>query len=104
MDKFAAVYFGRDEREGQRDFLLAMNGAEIIQVSKEDVDQWYKEDIERGLPGCENHLVLHGEEEMNRFIYVMRTFFPNKEYKITDDPQSKEFSDWLRKKRNEQTN
>ena len=51
MDKFAAVRFERDEREGQRDFLLAMNGAEIIQVSKEDVDRWYEEDTERDLPG-----------------------------------------------------
>ena len=76
-----------------------MKDSGIIQVSKEDVDRWYEEDTERDLPGCENHLVLHGEEEINRFIYVMRTFFPNKEYKITDDPQSKEFSDWLRKKR-----
>ena len=99
MDKFASVYFGPDEREGQRDFLLAMNGAEIIQISRDQVNDWYNEDVQRGLPGCENHLVLHGEEEVNRFGYVMKTFFPNNEYKITDDPGSKEFKDWLRKKR-----
>lgn len=98
MDRYATVVFTRDEREKQREFLLAMNGAEIIQVSKEDVDEWYKEDTSIGDPGCENHIVLHGDEEVNRFKCVMNTFFPAKEYLITDEPGSKEFKDWLERK------
>ena len=102
MDKFAAVYFGPNEKEGQRDFLLAMNGAEIIQIAKADVDEWYKEDVKLGSPGYLNNLVLHDEEETNRFMYVMNTFFPKKEYKITEEPGSKEFKEWLEKKSHEE--
>ena len=98
MDYFGHVYFGPNEREKQREFLLAMNGAEIIQISKEEVDEWYREDIQHNAPGCDNHFVLHGEEQKKRFGYVMDTFFPNKHYDVTEEPGSKEFSNWLKKK------
>ena len=94
---FAHVFFGRNEKEGQRDFLRALNGAEIIFVSKEEIDEWYNEDVSRDL-GNENHIVLHGEEEKNRFRYIMDTFFPKKEYQITDDPENQSFQNWLKKK------
>ena len=98
MDKYATVNFNRNEREQQRDFLLAMNGAEIIQISREDVENWYKEDTMLNT-GCDNHIVLHDDEEVNRFKYVMQTFFGNKEYKITEEPESEEFKRWIERKK-----
>ena len=97
MDKFARVRFKADEMEQQRDFLLAMNGAEIIQIAKSDVDRWYEEDMRHVTGGYENNLVLHDEEEEKRFQYVMKAFFPDKKYEITDEPRSKEFKSWLEK-------
>lgn len=98
MDYFGHVHFGPDERQRQMDFLLAMNGAEIIQVSREEIRNWYEEDTKHNAPGCDNHFVLHGEEEKNRFKYVMDAFFSDKEYEITEEPGSKEFKEWLEKK------
>ena len=97
-DKYATVVFKHGEREKQREFLLAMNGAELIQVSREDIENWFKEDTSLGDPGCENHIVLHGDEEVNRFAYVMGAFFSNREYLITDAPNSEEFKNWLESK------
>lgn len=104
MDQYATVVFTRDEREKQREFLLAMDGAEIIQISKEDVDRWYKEDSAIGDPGCENHIVLHGDEEVNRFKCVMKTFFPDRNYYISEEPGSKEFKEWLFRRENREKN
>ncbi len=98
MDRYASVSFGRDEKEKQRLFLLAMNGAEIIQVSREDIENWYKEDV-RLNNGCNNRIVLHNDEEVNRFIYVMRTFFEGVPYKIESNPNDEMFKEWLEKKK-----
>lgn len=98
MDYFGHVHFGRDEREQQREFLLAMNGAEIIQISREEIENWYAEDVFHNSPGCDNHVVLHGEAQKNRFRYIMDAFFPKKKYEITEEPGSLEFRNWLEKK------
>lgn len=98
MNYYAHVHFSKQERDQQRSFLQLMNSIEVIQVSQEEIDDWYKEDVERDLPGYNNHLVLHGDEEKDRFRYSMDAFFPLKEYQITDEPGSKEFKEWLEKK------
>ena len=87
MDRYASVSFRADEKEKQRLFLLAMNGAEIIQVSRDDIERWYKEDTEMN-SGCNNRIVLHSDEEVNRFKYVMKTFFEGVKYKI-EQPNGK---------------
>ena len=87
MDKFAKLYFHPGEADLQRQFLLAMNGAEIIQISEEEVDRWYQEELNQEIQaGCENTIVLHNDEEVNRFKYVMRTFFKDRSYDILDEP------------------
>lgn len=102
MDLYASVDFGRDEREKQRLFLLAMNGAEIIQVSRDDIERWYKEDTEMN-SGCNNRIVLHNDEEVNRFKYVMKTFFEGVPYKIESNPNDEMFEAWLEKKKKEKS-
>lgn len=98
MDYYGHVYFEPDEKERQRKFLETMNSAGIIQLSDEELDRIYKDDISTPKLGCDNHFVLHGDEEKNRFRYVMDAFFSDKDYKITEDPASKEFKEWLEKK------
>ena len=100
MDRYAKVSFGRDEKEKQRDFLLAMNGAEIIQVSEEDIDRWYEEDVKINT-GCNNCIVLHSDEEVNRFRNVMKTFFKGVPYKISDDPDNEVFKECIEKSKKE---
>ena len=100
MDRYVRVSFGRDEKEKQRDFLLAMNGAEIIQVSEEDIDRWYEEDVKMNT-GCNNCIVLHNDEEENRFRNVMRTFFKGVPYKISDDPDNEVFEVCVEKSKKE---
>ena len=98
MDQFVSVYFGPNEREKQREFLLAMNGVGIIQVTQDEIEHWFQEDVKANAPGCTNNIVLHNADERQRFIHVMDIFFPNKEYKITDAPGTKEFKEWLERK------
>ena len=98
MDYFGHVYFGPNEKERQRKFLETMNSAAIIQLSEEDLDRLYSEDIQMPRYGSDNHFVLHGEEEKNRFGYVMDAFFSDKKYELTDEPASEEFKEWLEKK------
>lgn len=100
MDRYAKVSFGRDEKEKQRDFLHAMNGAEIIQVSEEDIDRWYEEDMQMNT-GCNNCIVLHNDEEENRFRNVMKTFFKGVPYKISDDPDNEVFKVCVEKSKKE---
>lgn len=102
MDYFGHVHFGPNEKEAQRKFLEIMNSAAIIQISDDDLDQMYAEDMQSPY-GSDNHLVLHGEEQKKRFGYVMGAFFPNKDYDITEEPGSKEFQDWLDRKRTKNT-
>lgn len=97
MPKYAAVYFGPDESKDQREFLSAMNGVQIITLSKEEIDNDIKE-FERIKVGVMNRLVLHDEKEVTLFECCMKAFFSNKEYKITDDPDDEEFAKWLREK------
>lgn len=98
MDYFGHVYFGPNEKERQRKFLETMNSAAIIQISDEDLENIYREDIQMPRYGSDNHFVLHGEEEKNRFGYVMDAFFSDKKYELTDEPASEEFREWLEKK------
>ena len=98
MDYYGHVYFGPDEKERQRKFLETMNSAGIIQLSDEELDRIYKDDISTPKFGCDNHFVLHGEEEKKRFGYVMDAFFSDKKYNLTEEPASKEFKEWLDKK------
>lgn len=98
MDYYGHVYFGPDEKERQRKFLKTMNSAAIIQLSDEELERIYEEYIPTPKFGYDNHFVLHGEEEKNRFRYVMDAFFSDKEYEITDEPASEEFKEWLDEK------
>lgn len=97
MDYFAHVNFSATEPNTQRNFLIAMNGAGIIQLTREEIDEWYDEDVRLNRPS-ENHLVLHGEEEKDRFENIMATLFKEKTYSVTSTPESKEFADWLKRK------
>ena len=98
MDKFAHVYFGPEEANRQREFLLAMNNVGIIRMSRDEIEEWYERDL-KAHTGSDNQLVLHGEEEVKRFELVMQTFFKEKKYEVTDRPGSKEFKKWLDRKR-----
>lgn len=102
MDHYASVSFGADEKEKQRLFLIAMNGAEIIQVSRDDIERWYKEDTEMN-SACHNRIVLHNDEEVSRFKYVMKTFFEGVPYKIEANPNDEMFKEWLEKKKKEKS-
>ena len=99
-DKYVAVYFGPNEGGGQRMFYNAMSGIGVIQVSKEDIDGFMK-DFEREKVGVINRIVIHEESMLATFRYMMDTFFRGKEYKVTDDPDDKDFADWLQEKSEE---
>ena len=96
LEKYARVHFTSEEADDQRDFLLAMNNVGIITISREDIDECYREFIEKGI-GSVNCLVLHGEEQIQKFTYLMRYFFPGKEYDLSDEPFNKAFSDFVEK-------
>lgn len=99
MDRYVHIYFGPDEMKDQREFLNAMNGIGIITIPKEDIDIHMK-DFEREHTGVENHLVLHGDEEYERFLLIMKTFFPEKKYyRITEKPDDASFAKWLAEKK-----
>jgi hypothetical protein len=99
MEKYAAIEFGPEEAEEQRKFLNAMNGCGIIQLTNEELDEDTKE-FERDKMGRMNHIVLHGDEKVKHFENIMHTFFENREYKITDDPDNEAFRRWLAEKAN----
>ena len=99
-DKYAALYFSKDESAKYREFLRAMNGVKIIMISREQIDLCVEE-FERDPVGLTVRLVLHGDEEADLFRHVMRVFFDGLEYEITDDPDDKAFADWLEEKRRE---
>ena len=98
MNYYAHVHFGKDERDQQRRFLQLMNSTEIIQISQEEIDNWYDDDAKLNVPGYDNHIVLHSEEERARFTYAMNAFMPKKVFYITDSPESEEFEKWLKEK------
>ena len=95
MDKYAQVYFGPTEAKEQRDFLNAMNGLGIIEISKDRIDDEIRL-FEEEKTGMTNRLVLHGNEEVKHFEIMMATFFSGREYKITDDPDDPVFDNWIK--------
>lgn len=78
------VKFGKDCKEKQRSFLSAMNGAELISISKEWIDIWYTDEKALNPDGYENDIVLHSDEELNRFKLIMDTFFKEDTYSIDE--------------------
>ena len=98
MERYAAVYFGPSEIDRQREFLQAMVGLKIIELSYNDIKR-HMEDAEKEKAGIMNRLVLHSPEEEIRFKSFMRAFFPDTEFKITNNPDDEEFSKWLKKNR-----
>ena len=83
MDRFGKVYFGPKELDKQLEFLKAMNGAQLIELSKDQINEEYKWDMDHHT-GCWNVVTLHNETEVKRFHNVMKTFFPLKEYWVHD--------------------
>ena len=78
----AIVKFGKNDKITQKSFLEAMNGARLIQVSQEWIDIWYKDDTIYNPNEYENSIVLHNDEELERFKLVMKTFFSEILYQI----------------------
>lgn len=98
MTKYAAVYFGPDESDTWEKFIKGLNASGIIQLTKEEIDENIKEF--RSIPyGTTNRIVLHDKDEVKTFEQIMKVFFSDKEYKITDDPDDKDFTEWLNKKK-----
>ena len=95
---YAKVEFGADllEKQMERDLLRALNGVQIIEVKKEDIDRWYEEECTKNplLPSTDR-FVLHGEEQKERFGYIMKTFFSGKDYVILEKPDDEGFQKWL---------
>lgn len=83
--KYAHLHFKADEAETYRDFLLATDNVGIITISRNDIEAEYA-DFVRDKLGRDVRIVLHGDEEENRFRYLMRYFFPGMEYQIDDEP------------------
>ena len=100
-DHFAAVYFGPDESKEQRVFLEAMAGVMIINLSYNEIKE-HMVDFERERAGAINRLVLSSEKQIEDFKRMMSVYLPNKEYKITDDPDDETFAKWLKDKKEHQ--
>lgn len=97
-NKYASVYFSLEELDAYRNFLLAMNGLHIIEISREEIEENIRY-LQLACTGTNNRLVLHNDAEVSSFKNIMKAFFPNKEYQITDDPADKAFAEWLENKK-----
>jgi len=98
MERYAAVYFGPDESKNQREFLKAMSGVGIIELSYNEIKRCV-EDFEKEKSGMTNRVVLHSQEEEEKFRNVMNAFLPTVNYEITDDPNDEDFRKWLMDKK-----
>ena len=99
---YAALYFGPEEAGDFRNFLDAMVGLHIIELSKEEIDENIKE-FEKIKVGTTCRLVLHNEQEYLMFKHCMQAFFKEKEFKITDNPDDETFAKWLEDKEKKTT-
>ena len=97
MTKYAAVVFEREELSEQRKFLHAMNGVGVIQLSKEEIDE-NMDRFEQENVRIVNRFVLSTKDQARDFKAVMAIFFPEHEYKITDNPDDEEFAKWIKEK------
>ena len=97
--KYAAIEFSSEEVSAWRQFLSAMAGLQIIGLTKEQVDDEVKIFMQEKV-GVNTRLVLHNKKEVTDFECVMKVFFPEKEYRITDQPEDKMFEKWLKDKEN----
>ena len=96
MNKYARIDFGPDDAEKKRQILNTLNGTQIITVAKEDIDRWYEEDVRIKLPET-YRIALHNKEECERFESLMKAFFPEVEYEITNESKNDPFKKWVEK-------
>lgn len=95
--KYACVSFKKDDGKLYKEWLSAMVGAEIIVLSKEQINAEYDSFISAHQP-TDARVVLHNETEVKSFILTMNTFFKGLEYELTDTPNDEQFERWLSSK------
>ena len=76
------ISFGKDDAARYRSFLGMMNGLELINLSQEDIDQIYK-DYMAEKKQVDSRITIDTWEKKNRFLLAMKTFFPDKEFRIS---------------------
>ena len=94
MTKYAHVYFSPEEAELQRRFLLVMNNIRLITISREDIEEHYYQFVREHI-GSDNRLVLHNQDEIDKFEYAMKWVLTGKEYELTDKPSDPQFADFV---------
>lgn len=94
--KYAMVYFGPNELEEQRKFLLVMNNIRVIKISRDDIEENYQE-LLREPSGVENRIVLCGQEQIDKFEYALKYFFNNKQYTLMEKPDTETFSHFVKR-------